>query len=360
MNNATLIKKTAVRKNSPVVYAGLVRDLSEQIKGDVLPPGAQMPSENLLTEQYGISRSSVRMALNELEKSGLIIKRPGKGSFVCDRFESEKITRTINIGLNCSFEIVSGRWYDAMVIDGVSSTCNGDRCRTNIIGRAANIAELKKNYIEGLILTQYNGRFEDLSVLTDSGIEVILFNRITTLENLAYVAVNYHREAMEAVRFLRDRGHQRIGTAFVDTNGFRDRGYLDALGLTEFPSEYTIQIESVQADEYYTEKIEKCLRDGSPTAFYLTNGSLAIPFFNAVERLKLRVPEDIEMICFDDIAYLYQIYKKSFSYVKMPLKTMGSEAAEYLCRKIENPSIPVMKKLYRAEIVTVRKGDYQN
>lgn len=353
MKNITLIKKTAVRKNSLVVYAGLVRDLAEQIKNDSLPPGAKMPSENLLAEQYGISRSSVRMALNELEKEGLIFKCPGKGSFVSNHYEKEKVTRTINIGLNCSFEVISGRWYDAMVIDGVSSICNGDRCRTNIIGRSENISELKKNYIEGLILILFNGNIEDLSILTDNGIEVVLFNRITTLENQAYVSVNYYREAFEAVRFLQNRGHQRIGMVYSMGDGPREQGYLDALEVQSFPTEYTVRVESNQSDEYYTEKIEECLRNGSPTAFYLLNGSLAIPFFNAIERLKLRMPEDIEMICFDDISYLYQIYKKSFSYVKMPLKTMGAEAAEYLCRKIENPSMPILKKLYRAEITTI-------
>jgi GntR family transcriptional regulator len=45
-------------------------------------PMTQMPSEAQMMETYSVSRITIRQALGELQKEGLIFKVPGKGSFV--------------------------------------------------------------------------------------------------------------------------------------------------------------------------------------------------------------------------------------------------------------------------------------
>jgi GntR family transcriptional regulator len=48
----------------------------------VFAPGSVLPSETELNGRFGVSRATSRAALNELEREGLIIRRPGKGSIV--------------------------------------------------------------------------------------------------------------------------------------------------------------------------------------------------------------------------------------------------------------------------------------
>jgi GntR family transcriptional regulator len=59
--------------------------LRRQIQTGALPPDAQLPSENDLCERCGVSRVTVRRALQTLEADGLVYRRQGLGSFVCDR-----------------------------------------------------------------------------------------------------------------------------------------------------------------------------------------------------------------------------------------------------------------------------------
>lgn len=66
------------------LYDQLVDILSEKIEHE-FRPGDLMPSERDLSERYGLSRTTVRLALQELERLGLVVRQHGRGTFVADR-----------------------------------------------------------------------------------------------------------------------------------------------------------------------------------------------------------------------------------------------------------------------------------
>lgn len=82
----------ATAKKQPL-YGQLVDSLREKIEGEY-EPGDLLPSERELSEDYDISRTTVRLALKELETLGFIRRRHGKGTFVADRSqETTNLTR---------------------------------------------------------------------------------------------------------------------------------------------------------------------------------------------------------------------------------------------------------------------------
>lgn len=66
------------------LYDQLVDILTEKIEHEYRP-GDLMPSERELSERYGLSRTTVRLALQELERLGLVVRQHGRGTFVADR-----------------------------------------------------------------------------------------------------------------------------------------------------------------------------------------------------------------------------------------------------------------------------------
>lgn len=52
-------------------------------KGD-FPPGAQLPTESVLVEQFAVSRTVIREALSSLRVEGLVKAHQGRGVFVCE------------------------------------------------------------------------------------------------------------------------------------------------------------------------------------------------------------------------------------------------------------------------------------
>jgi GntR family transcriptional regulator len=67
---------------APPMYHQIADDLREQIESSKLAPGAQLPTELELREQYNASRNTIRDAIKRLTSLGLVVTRPGQGTFV--------------------------------------------------------------------------------------------------------------------------------------------------------------------------------------------------------------------------------------------------------------------------------------
>ena len=67
------------------MYAQLRDILAERIASGELSPGARVPSERELCEQFSISKHTVIKALGELTTKGLIRRIQGRGTFVAGR-----------------------------------------------------------------------------------------------------------------------------------------------------------------------------------------------------------------------------------------------------------------------------------
>jgi GntR family transcriptional regulator len=64
------------------VYRQLAAIVAEQIETGELAPGRPVPSESQLMGRYGVSRDTVRKAMDVLREQGLIETVQGKGSYV--------------------------------------------------------------------------------------------------------------------------------------------------------------------------------------------------------------------------------------------------------------------------------------
>jgi len=72
-----------------------VRDRLRQLI-DGRPPGTLIPSERELSEQFGVSRPTVRGAIEDLARDGLLVRHQGRGTFTNVRPVSQELAPTAN------------------------------------------------------------------------------------------------------------------------------------------------------------------------------------------------------------------------------------------------------------------------
>jgi GntR family transcriptional regulator len=73
------------RRSAVPLYAQFKEYFRNQITSHQLAPGTQLPAEDELTAMAGLSRYTVRQALDELTQQGFIVRIRGKGTFVSER-----------------------------------------------------------------------------------------------------------------------------------------------------------------------------------------------------------------------------------------------------------------------------------
>ncbi|MCC6475341.1 MAG: GntR family transcriptional regulator, partial [Burkholderiales bacterium] len=93
-------KRPSGPENGAPKYAVVREKLRRQIADGTLRPGMRLPTELELPQRYGVSELTIRRALGDLVREGLIVRRRGSGSFVADRRYPPLLPgRTLRLGL---------------------------------------------------------------------------------------------------------------------------------------------------------------------------------------------------------------------------------------------------------------------
>nr|WP_211340830.1 GntR family transcriptional regulator [Xylanimonas allomyrinae] len=140
-----MIPTTTVNGHVAGAYKHLqVREYLEELIADELRVGDLIPSERFLTHRFGISRMTVRQAIDGLVSEGVLRREHGRGTFVADRVHSEFELRLTTFGEEMRHRgLVPGsralvveclqapRWLaDALAIDPGALVHHFERLRT--------------------------------------------------------------------------------------------------------------------------------------------------------------------------------------------------------------------------------------
>ncbi len=79
-------------ENTPL-YQDVYKDLIQKIKDGIYSENTALPAERVLCDVYRVSRSTLRHALDELNRNGYIVKVHGNGNFVKPKTFEQKLTK---------------------------------------------------------------------------------------------------------------------------------------------------------------------------------------------------------------------------------------------------------------------------
>lgn len=208
-----------------------------------------------------------------------------------------------------------------------------------------NILEaIRRQKVSGIIITpvseQASRNAQMLKSLQEDGTPVVLVDRDVKTANFDGVFIDNYKGAFDGVEALIRAGHRKIGIiagpATSKPGKDRLKGYLEALRL------YDIQVEDdyVLYGDFKWESgynlTQKIMQKGDrPSAIFVSNNLMSIGCIKALSELKLRVPDDVSLLVFDDTVVL-DAYSQNISVINRSATQMGIEAAEILIEKIHN------------------------
>ena len=213
--------------------------------------------------------------------------------------------------------------------------CNGQR--DNELGK---IEFLVNKKIDGLIIMPSTLEASDLIKIKKQKIPLVLLDKPIPDYNADVVLINNADAALRATNYLLDNGHEKIaiicGGRGVYTSDERKRGYCQAFkekGLLPDPA--FIKHGDFTLKNAYNTVIELMSQTPRPTAIFTTNYDTSVGAIIALNKLGVKIPDDISFIGFDDI-YLSEIIKPSLTMVSQPMEEIGANAAELLLRRMKN------------------------
>jgi LacI family transcriptional regulator len=226
------------------------------------------------------------------------------------------------------------------------------------------IEEMIAHRVEGIAIAPVSDRSRGhLRRLPHFGVEFVLIDRtVGGIESDVVVGDNVGG-ARRLVEHLIELGHRRIGfiTESDEVSTARDRrqsyeAALASAGLAVDPS--LIVTATVDPRGGY-EGMRRLLElEKRPTAVFAVNNLVAVGAIEAVRSHGLEVPDDVALVCFDDIEYASRLYP-FLTVMAQPAETLGTLGTQLLIERIEGraPNRPRVVILPAEFIVRRSSGD---
>ncbi|MBN1564214.1 MAG: LacI family DNA-binding transcriptional regulator [Anaerolineae bacterium] len=166
---------------------------------------------------------------------------------------------------------------------------------------------LLQKQVDGLLLVPTGGALEIVTFLNNHAVPFVLLDRTVPGTEADVVRSDSKQATYEGIQHLLDLGHTRIaalcGSEDITSSLDRGKGYQWAMqdaGLAEEATRRTYFTSFTVKGGY--EAAQMALAETPrPTAIFATNNFIAIGAMRALREISLRVPEDISLICFDDL-----------------------------------------------------------
>lgn len=333
---------------SRALWQKIADSIRQDIEAGRLRAGDKVETEAQLTKRWGVSAMTVHRAMQELHRQGWITRQQGRGTTVAER--SKSVTGDV--------AVIFPNWsniFEFEYMRGISASL-GDEYRLIFFndyfdaGRESHLLQQAAQKTDGAIFVPLCNE-ENLPAIRDiidSGFPLVCIDRVPQgIEADAVVSDNFGNSTL-ALQHLVEKGHRRIAH-FTENDlcvsAVRERydAFLQVMRENgeERPEDWVrVFPTGRQSQESVTLLVQDtlsalCNRADPFTAVFCLNDSSLVVALAAAEKLGLKIPDDIEILAFnDDVTLTPMLESRLHRIVQKPFQ-MGYEAAELLKRRMK-------------------------
>lgn len=341
----------------------VVKGLRKRI-AEVYGPGGFLPSERSLSAELAVSRPMLRKGIRVLLDSDELVVQPGVGIRVVSggqsRFDTKPTGSIIglllpDLGSPFFMEITESIEYAALQHGYQILVCNS-RHQPSVEDRHLNL--LADQRVAGVILAHdpYLPFPKSIARIQDRKIPYVALFNATSTAHCDSVSVDDFSGIYQAMRYLVSLGHKTIGFCQPvpgDTPHPRETAYLQYMQEASIPHRQQLILSlEMLGEKRYTQELATLLDgDDAPTAFVAGNDQTALLLMRRLQDLGRRVPEDISIIGFDNLAFA-EFLPVALTTINQPTREMGRRVVEMLLEHINlSPDSTARSEVFETQLI---------
>ncbi|MBQ7189725.1 MAG: GntR family transcriptional regulator [Kiritimatiellae bacterium] len=348
----------------PLKYKVVFAELQEQIRRGKFDESHPFPSETQIMRRFNVGRQTAIRVFQELQKSGLVVRKQGAGTFL-----TPAARHTGRIGL-----IIHGSSYCeifAPISRTISHLCQqkgytlllGDIAFPTPKKRAEQVLRLVRDYIrQGIdgVLIQPLELLKDAEAINRKIMAmfdaahtpaVLLDSDILPSPNRSHydlVGINHFDAGRSMANHLRDVGAKRICYLMQG-----DRAPCVSnrwLGLKTGCEGLPLAGKQLLSEPDDRKTIGNFLKKNKPDAIACYNDRQAAILIQTLAQLGKKVPEDLLVAGFDDVNFA-KLVTPQLTTTHQPCEEIAQTAFDMLLQRIGNPALPPREVFLSAPLV---------
>ncbi|WP_449011417.1 GntR family transcriptional regulator [Paenibacillus taichungensis] len=347
----------------PLLYLQTADLVMEEIRNRKLQPHDPVPSEGELAKLYSVSRMTAKLALQILEKQGIVYRLARRGTFVSGDYLGGPGKASLSGNVTTDKKLMKRKIallfpnmddYVARIIASVEKEARKSGCQlliritTDKEDESFCLQELYEEGIDGIILfprgrTRCSEKVLELNLLN---YPLVIIDRIFREVNIDCVYHDHYQGAYNLTEYLIDRGHREIGYISMPFDGVTSRedrykGYVQAMLDYALPvngrnicldcaEDYMLNLNgaNLQLKEFIQSNFEM-------TAVVCADDYIATSCLYTALSIHKQVPEELSIIGFSDIQ-LASLLPVPLTTARQTTEKLGQAAVNLLCKRMEN------------------------
>lgn len=343
-------------------YSIIYEDIKKDILNGVYKKGSLLPTEQVLSLNYEVNRSTLRKAMQMLADEGLIDKCPGKGTIVLSNIsattESKKIVTNKNIGFFLpKGNIITEPFYSSLfsILEKIFQENGCSLIYTTLDGMENISDKLTALGLSGIVFVS-NVSQKHIEFAVEQNIPCVLVNNYSN--KLPSILSDNHRGSYLAGKHLIDHGHKNVailaGIRSYLSNQERLAGFMQAFQEAGIEIKPELILET--GSWLYEAAETRCFDFFSkytgplPTALFAFNDRLATGAVNAICKTGLSVPNDVSVMGYDNLSY-YNIISPRISTVETHIEAIAEATVANMIWQLNGGHCLAIKVLTPVEVI---------
>jgi len=354
------------KKRPQAKYLQIIESLRQNLEAGRYRNGARLPSEAELMRRFDVSRMTVVKAMHHLQQEGLLVRRPGSGTYASDADPNQKPVFGLiipDLGRTEIFEPICQGMSASPNASGHSLSWGHSAGGESKEDEAEHLCE---QYIEQRVSgvffapVEFGPRRERvnqrvLKALKSARIPVVLLDRCVldypARSDYDIVSLDNRRAGYVMTDHLIRQGAKRVGffalEGSAETVDDRIAGYREALYASGMPLDRELVLRADPAD---AATLSSRLAAKEIDALLCANDLTAAHVMRTLLGLGLRIPDDIRIAGIDDVRYA-ELLPVPLTTLRQPCQDIGATAIATMLDRISNPHLPARSVLLNGSLV---------